>query len=59
MNTQGSSIPKPCPKVEVLDMQTDEFCILSQLKLTRLSHREINKINNITQHKLLQAVFSA
>ena len=27
MNTQGTSIPKPCPKVELLDMQTNEFCI--------------------------------
>ena len=36
MNTQGSSIPKLCPKVEVLDMQTDEFCIPISTKINQI-----------------------
>ena len=36
MHTQGSSIPKPCPKVDVLDMQTDEFYILSSTKINQI-----------------------
>ena len=36
MNTQGSSNPKPCPKVELLDMQTDEFCIPISTKINQI-----------------------